>query len=337
MHSIPWLISGYTWLLHVPFMVFPLFIFLTSLLFVTVSLVRVKSGLPRTNSLVQVARDNIFSLCYLLNFLLILIMQLLGKPAFQFPYYASYLLPTAFLAAGAQLAASLSRLSKSQYTGLASLTILLLVGTYLTYYHTPLRSLMSYAHSTWYVSAVLVAGALCLLIAGKYIRTINMLFMGLALLFFASANITLFPTNFVQMDYCACEQGRQNFMAVIKSDDIIRAYDANGKLRFWYSAAEPLSDLYISIASTRLWGWRLINDKFPEIVEPDYPLHESKAATIQIPPGSEIVILSSDKDALFEANAALNRLGLQANLIGTEEITQGHINFTMTFIRAETY
>jgi hypothetical protein len=192
---------------------------------------------------------------------------------------------------------------------------------------------------------MLVAGALCLLIAGKRRRTINTLLVGLAFLFFASANITLLPTDAnvrlfpisyaAPLTYCTCKQKQQNFLAVIKSDDIIRTYDTTGKLRFWYNAAEPLGDLYMSIASTRLWGYRLINDKFPEIVELDYPGHEHKAATIKIPPGTDIVILSSDKDALLKANAALNLLGLQANLIGMEEITQGSISFTMTFIRTE--
>jgi hypothetical protein len=135
-----------------------------------------------------------------------------------------------------------------------------------------------------------------------------------------------------QITYCACEQREQNFLAVIKSDDVIRSYDA-GNLRFWYSATESLGNLYTAIASTRLWGYRLINDKFPEVVEPDYPGHKNELATIQS--GMDIVILSSDKDAFLKANAALNGLGLKANLIGTEEITQGSISFTMTFIQIE--
>jgi len=345
-HSNPWLLPGCAWLLRVPFMIFPFFIFLTSLLFIMVSLVRVKSGLFAMNSLLQVARDNIFSLCHLLNFLLMLSMQLLGKSVFQLPYYASYLLPTACLAAGAQLTASLSRFSKSQYAALATVTIVLLAGYYLIYYHTPLRSLMDHADSIWYVSAMLVVGALCLLLAATQIRAIKVLFWGLAFLLFTSANITLlptdanvklFPSSYAPLNYCACEQRQQNFLAVIKSDDIIRTHDTTGNLRFWYSITDPLGDLYMSIASTRLWAYRLINDKFPDIAEADYPFHQREAATVQIPPGTEIVILSGDKDAFSKANAGLNRLGLQATLIGTEQITQGPINFTMTFIRAEAY
>lgn len=333
--SNPWLASDYTWLLHVPFMVFPFFIFLTSFLLLAVSLIRVKSSLFKMNSILQVARDNIFSLCHLLNFLLMLILQLLGKPGFQYTYYASYLLPTAFLAAGAQLAAPLSRLSKNQYIIIAITAISLLAGSYLIYYHTPLRSVLRCADSIWYVSAVLIAGVLCLSIAGKRRQTVNTLLVSIAFLFFASTTLTLIANR--QITFCACDQRQQNFLAVIKSDDIIRTYDTNGNLRFWYNAAEPLGDLYMSIASTRLWGYRLINDKFPEIVEPDFPFHKHEAATVQIPPGTDIVILSGDKDALAKANAALNLIGLQANLIGMEEITQGSISFTMTFIRAEAY
>jgi hypothetical protein len=335
--SNPYLTPGYTWLIHVPFMVFPFFILLTSLLAITVSWIRVKSSLFKMNSISQVARDNIFSLCHVMNFLLMLTMQLLGKPVFQLQYYASYLLPTAFLAAGAQLAAPLSHLSKKQYTVIAVIAISLLAGSYLIYYHTPLRSAISCHDSIWYVSAVLVAGALCLLIVGKSRRIINTLLVGLALAFFAPTNITLIATNPDQIVYCACGQGQQNFLAVIKSDDIIRTYDTDGNMRFWYSKTEPLGGLYTSIASTRLWGYRLINDTFPEIAELDYPGRVHETATIKIPPAIDIVILSNDKDVLAKANAALNLLGLEANLVRTEEITQGSISFTMTFIRTQPY
>jgi hypothetical protein len=329
--SSPWLASGYSWLLQVPFMIFPCFIFLTSLIFVTISLIRVKSNLLKTDVILNIARNNIFSLCYLLNFILMLMVQLLGKPVFQLQYYASYLLPAAFLAAGAQLAVPLSRLSKSRYNIITIIIISILAGFYLIYYHTPLRSITGCIDSIWYVLVVLIAGALCLLIASKRSQAINTLLVGLALFFFASTNITLITTK--QITYCACAQREQNFLAVIKSDNAIRSYDA-GNLRFWYSDAEPLSNLYTAIASTRLWGYRLINDKFPEVVESDLSSHTHELASI--PSGMDIVILSTDKDALLKADAALNGLGLKANLIATEEITQGSISFTMTFIRIET-
>jgi hypothetical protein len=326
-----WLASGYTWLLHVPFMIFPFFIFLTSLVSIAISLIRVKSGLLKTDVILNIARDNIFSLCYLLNFIIMLIVQLMGKPVFQLQYYVSYLLPAAFLAAGLQLATPLSRLSKSRFNIMAVIIISISAGSYLIYYHTPLRSITGCIDSIWYVFAVLVAGTLCLLIASKRSQAINALLVGLALLFFASTNITLIATK--QIAYCACDQREHNFLAVIKSDDIIRTYDATGNLRFWYNATEPLGSLYTAIASTRLWGYRLINDKFPEVIEPDFPGHKHELATIQ--PGMDIAILSSDKDTLSKTNTALNSLGLQANLIGTAEITQDSISFTMTFIHVD--
>jgi len=332
--SNPWLIPGYTWLLHVPFMVFPFFIFITSLLFLIVSLRRVKSGRFTTNSLLQVARDNIFSLCHLLNFVLMLILQLLGRPSFQIPYYATYLLPTAFLAAGAQLALPLSLLSKSQYKVTAAIIISLLTGSYFLYFHTPVRSVIRCSDSIWYASAVLVAGALCLSVAGRSKRTVSTLLIALALMFFTSTNITLMATNCA---YCACEQRQQDFLAVIKGDDIIRTYDTAGNLLFWYSYTEPLGKLYTSIASTHLWGYRLINDKFPDVKRQIYPGREHSGAIVNIPPETDIVILSGDKNALVKANAALNLLGLQAKLVASEQITQGSTSFTMTFIRTEAY
>lgn len=328
-----WLAHGNTWLLFVPFMVFPIFICLTSLLFLIVSLLRVKAGLFKMDSILQIARNNIFGLCHLLNFLILLVLQLQGQPVFQLQYYASYLLPTACMAAGHQLAGTFSRLNNNQYTLIATLVISLLAGSYLIYYQTPLHSVINCADSMWYVFTVLVAGALCLIMVAKRRQILHILLVILAFVFFSLTPITLIATNCHLITYCACDQRQQNFLAVIKSDDIIRAYDTTGNLRFWFSNTEPLGGLYTAIASTRFWAYRLINYKFPEIVIENLPGNERSETTIKLPPETDIVILSSDKDALSKASTALNRLGLQVHLIRTEEIIQGPISFTMTFIR----
>ena len=251
-----------------------------------------------------------------------LILQLLGQPVLQSSWYVSYLLPTAFLAVGSQLATPLSRLDKSKYTLIAATTITLLVGLYLAYYHTPLYLSIGLTSSIWYALAFLVAGALCLIIVARDRKFINTLLVSLAFLFFTSTNVTLLNSACPN-----CDSGlrKQNFLAVMKSDTFIRTYDADGELKFWYSATEPLGQLYISIVCTHLDGDSLINDNFPETNVP----------AISIYPGTYIVILSSDKDALAKANTALSTIRLKASLLGTEEITQGPITFTMTFIRTE--
>ncbi len=331
-----WLAHGNTWLQQVPFMVFPFFICLTSLLFLTVSLLRIKADSSKMNSILQVARDNIFGLCHLLNFLIMFVLQLRGQPVFQLQYYASYLLPTAFLAAGHQLTAIFSRLSKSQYRLIAILTISLLTASYLAYYQTPLHSIINCADSMWYTSAILVAGAICLIIVAKRRQILNISLVIIATVFFSLTPIILIATNCHKITYCACDQSKNDFLAVIKSDDLISPYDTTGNLRFWFSRTEPLGGLYTAITSTHFWASRLINSKFPEIVKENLP-HEHLGTLINTPPETDIVILSSDKNALSQANAALNGLGLKANLIGTEEITQGPINFAMTFIRVTAY
>jgi len=328
----PWLIPGYSWLLHVPFMVFPFFIVLTSLYFLIVSLLRVKSGRFTADSLLQVGRDNIFGFCHLLNFMLMLILQLTGRPSFQLIYYSTYLLPTAFLAAGAQLADSISSLSRGYYKIVVIVTLSLSMAYYLIYFHTPIRSAISHTDSIWYASAILVVCLVCLLIASKRGQIIKTSLVVLALLLFASTNIVLVA---LRNPYCACDQRQQNFLAVIESDDIIRTYDTTGHMRFWYSLDEPLGHLYTSIASTRLWTYRLINDNFPSVEPQFYPHYKTTETSTSILPDTDIVILSSDEDALAKANDALSQLGLKADLIRTEKVTQGSISFTMTFIRTK--
>jgi 4-amino-4-deoxy-L-arabinose transferase-like glycosyltransferase len=331
-----WLYHGNTWLLYVPFMVLPFFICLTSLAFLIVSILHVKSDLFKMNGVLQVARDNIFGLLHLLNFLIMFVLQLLGQPVFQLQYYASYLMPTAFLAAGQQIYSTLSHLSVTQFRRIAIITISLLAGSYLLYYRTPIHSILNYPDSMWYVFAVLVAGALCLIVVAKRKQILNMSLVILAAVFFSLTPITLIATNPHRIVFCACEQGKNIFLAVTKSDDISHAYDTTGNLRFWYNNTEPLGGLFTAIASTHFWAYRLINYKFPDIVKQNIPGHTYSGTSIKLPPETDIVILSSDEDALSKATTALNGLGLQVHLIGTEEISQGPINFTMTFIRTTT-
>jgi len=262
------------------------------------------------------------------------ILQMVGKQSFQIQYYASYLLPTAFMAAGAQLSFSLSRLTRNWYVVLITVMISLLAGSYLLFYQTPLHELTNSIDNIWYLTAVLVIGLLCLMAANRR-QILNATLATLAMAVLALTPVTLLATNSRQIAYCACDQRLQNFQAVIESDDIISSYDTTGNLYFWYNSSESLGGLYKSIASTRLWGYRLINDKFPALSPPDFPGQKNTGPLIKMPPGVEIVILSRDSNALSEANAALYELGLQASLVRVEEIRQGPINFKMTFIRLE--
>jgi hypothetical protein len=341
-NSNPWLAPGYSWLLHSPFLVFPFFMALTSLIFLLASIRRTKRGRFSTSSLLKISRDNIFGICHILNFVLMFILQLLGRPSFQLSHYATYLIPTAFLSAGEQLAASIWRLSKRQYKTIALVTICLLISFYIIYYHTQIQSAINLTDSVWYAVVGLAAGAICLWIPGTHKLITNALFVALAFLFFAATDTTLIAVNpalrqtrLPQMEYCACENRQQNFLAVIKSDDIVNT--TSGNPRFWYNLQEPQGGLYRSICSTHLWAYNLINEKFPAVVQHEYPGHENLKALVTISPGTDIVVLSTDKDTLLKANNALNQLGLKAVLIKTEEVEQGSISFTMTFIKAEVY
>jgi hypothetical protein len=327
-----WLTTGHSWLLKNPPIIFPFFVFLTSLVFLIVTVTHVKSGSFTLNNLIKVARQNIFSLCHIINFVIMVILQSIGQPVLQYQYYVSYLLPTAFLAIGSQLAIPLSRLAKSKYTIISATTITLLAGTYLASYYTTPCLLVDGASSIWYAFALLAVGTLCLTIARKDRKFVNTILVGLALLSFTFTNVTLLNSACPN-----CDSGlrKQDFLAVIKSDTTIRVYDTDGQLRFWYSAAEPLGELYMSLASTHLCGYMLINDKFPEIETSDYPTSRNKIPTISILPGTDIVILSSDKDALVKANTALSQINMKASVIGIEKISQGPITFTMTFIRTD--
>jgi hypothetical protein len=87
------------------------------------------------------------------------------------------------------------------------------------------------------------------------------------------------------------------------------------------------------VASTDLWGYRLVNESFPMLE--NFQLAPNVSSLVQIPPNTKIVILSNEGNVLEKANTSLDRVGLRARLIGEERIKQGSIDFLMTFIEVE--
>ena len=125
-------------------------------------------------------------------------------------------------------------------------------------------------------------------------------------------------------------RSKQIFQSIVESEAIFSSFDTTGDLRFWYSGEEPMGSLYVSIASVRLWGYRLINDSFPTLA--NSPIVANPDGIVQIEPNTRIVILSNDENAFEMANTSLAQINRYAVLLQEEKIKQDDIEFTMTFI-----
>ncbi|HUV26530.1 MAG TPA: hypothetical protein VMW34_04100, partial [Anaerolineales bacterium] len=250
--------------------------------------------------------------------------ELKGNPVLQLTFYTSYLIPGMFLAFGSQIS-PLMQMSRRQFLCLVSGLLILLIAPF----YTPFRSLLPSQLHILYPTVIIILGILGVMLLRLRTTFINAKSMALFFLFLGAANFTIIGSHW-QVDFASQQQPNQLFLTVVKSDAILRDLDPSVKLRFWYSKDEPQGYIFCSVASTRLWGYRLINDSFP-ILE-DAQLAPNVQGLVKINPGTRIVILSDDKDAFEKANAAFERTGQHAEFLSEEKVEQGSIQFTMTFI-----
>jgi hypothetical protein len=161
------------------------------------------------------------------------------------------------------------------------------------------------------------------------VKFAHAVFCFLILVILSGVNFNIIGTHW-QVNFINQQHPEQYLLAVAKSDAVLRRTDPDVEFRFWYPSNQKYSSLFCSIASTRLWGYRLVNDQFPSL--DNYQLSPTSEASVNLPTGTKIVILSGEENVLEKANSSLEQIGLNANLISTETIEQGHIKLIMTFI-----
>lgn len=320
--SNPWRISGYTWLEQATWLVLPTMVFIGSL--ASLIYIFMKKAVSLKTYLSQF--PGIFILCYILLFLIMLLMELKGDPVLQLTYYASYLIPALFLAAGGAVSTLVMGTGRRKfYWLLTALIILLIVASLQSTYS--FFTLQSSILCPMIVIAITISGIMVLRLRPEIINTKLLAFLFLLFgIFSFSVTDSHFTVNYVTNQW----RSKQIFQSIVESEAIFSRFDTTGDLRFWYSGEEPLGSLYVSIASVRLWGYRLINDSFPTLA--NSPVVANPDGIVQIEPGTRIVILSNDENAFEMANASLGQINRHAVLIQGNRIKQGDIEFTMTFI-----
>jgi hypothetical protein len=117
-------------------------------------------------------------------------------------------------------------------------------------------------------------------------------------------------------------------MAIVQSAQAIRSVTPSGDLLFWYQQNEPMGGLYRSVASTSLWAYRVVNERFPSL--------EKGPDSFQTPkPNTHVVVLTNDEDAFQKGEGALRRIGLGAQLLAERRIQEGPIGWNMIFIKVQ--
>ena len=245
-----------------------------------------------------------------------LLLLALGRPFLKLPSYTSLLIPSLFLALAPMLWPRVRQLSASAFAVVLA-TALMIPGLLLL----PLAGIHLHGLGPPLVVAVpalvLAAGIAWLAIRNGPAAII------LFVVCFGVANVMV--TSRVFRFERLGERG-DAYDAIVQADRMLATHDEGG--RFWYDRSSPLGDVFQAVASTRLWAYRLIGDKFPTLLNP-----LSRAET-PVGAGDRIVVLGIDRDrTLAQADAALRAHGLDVVLTNDDRIEAGSVRFHMLSLR----
>ena len=95
----------------------------------------------------------------------------------------------------------------------------------------------------------------------------------------------------------------QEYGAVVAASQVLRQFDPGADAWFWYDEHRRLGTVPQAIASTRLWGYRLIGTRFPSLWNP------VTGQDAVVAPGQTVVLLT-DQDDAAAAGQVLQAQGL---------------------------
>ena len=296
------------WMLNAPFLVVPA----VAAVAVLTARIRMRGGSRRLDCVVL---DH-----FLLSIGMFLLFLALGRPFLKLGFYVSYLIPSLFLAIAPVLWPRVRELSTSAFA-IVLAAVLVIPGLLLL----PVAG----KHLDGLVQPLVVAVPLLILATGAAWLAIR---KGIAALLvfvvlFAVANVMMVRIELIEFEQVS-ERG-DGYEAIVRADRLIASHD-EGQGRFWYDARAPLGDIFRAIASTRLWAYRLVSDRFPTFI------HPTSQAEAPVGSGDRIIVLGVDRDRTFaQAHAAIRSRGLDVVLTNDDLIEAGSVRFHMLSLRVE--
>jgi hypothetical protein len=230
----------------------------------------------------------------------------------QYPYYATYLAPFALLALPLQAATPpwTDRLRVAVAFELLTLATLGAVHLLLTSSFGGFWSIvLSRLHVTQgtarmaFSASIAMAAGLAAVSALRLIRPAPQAWAAFTVAV-ACSYVALPPLWSVGVD------GRDEFQDTVRAHRFITGHLDNHVIRFWTCAPTGSSPPFLSISSTYLWGYVLINEQLPALTD-------TQAATLQ--PGARLVLLVNRPTEADEARNALRPFGLDFGVIAQQE------------------
>ncbi|HEX6861373.1 MAG TPA: hypothetical protein VF414_01075, partial [Thermoanaerobaculia bacterium] len=311
----PFRLPTYRWLTHAVWLVFPsAALFGGALLFLFGSL----------------WRDGVRLWCQVQLAILALVVayfQIYGDTAVaQHFYYASLLLPVAFLAFAGQLAPLVEELPARRFGALAAAVAIVLILPLLL----PRIRSLSYEDPPFGAPSLL-AGLVALASVtlarwrtGRALAVVGV-FVCLAV---SQLLVRQGGSIFWQFESYGGD-GRGLYSQMDRAMHALDAFDTTRQLRLWYDDGAENGIVYDALASAFLLCPRMVNLDFPDLENP------RMCDGVHLVGGMRIAVLSSDPSALEKADTALRHIGLKAHPLGREEIPGPVRNFAITYLYSE--
>lgn len=303
----PWRRPFHAWWKEASWLVIPSVIFVSSL----IALWKFTARQARS---FEVA----LQLYYLSCASILVVCEIRGMPVLQTIYYASFLMPGFFLAMGGQIGSGINRLNTGLFLFVlceATMTPLLV------YRFLPGSHLASWLNSNLLAASLSISilGIAVLCVRERPIKIIAL--CSCFCLLIGSVNAA--ADGFLMIN---ADEAHYGLEAIAQSVQAVRAIEPNGNLLFWYQADETMGNYYRAVASTYLWGYTLLNERFPSLDGAD-----THIPAVQ----NQIVILSNDAAAFQKAATALRQRGYTVQIIAERRIQGGSIGWNMIFVALE--
>jgi len=325
----PWRIDWHEWLPRATWLVLPLVVLLGS----TGTLVLSRLKKPFEQSDVVPLQAIFIASCLSMIFL-----EVKAVPVLQFTFYATYLIPSMFLAIGAPLK-SLVTLSNGRFAVVAGFTLILIIFPLIAAY-LPDDRLIFVSDNQVIIFCLLFVVAILFSIASSFnqkkvgsVLAIVLLTISTSISFSPGWNASM---KQLQANVLTSKAASESQLTVSTVQKLFRDIDPTVSLLFWYSVKEL--EVYRSIASATLWGYRFISEEFPSLqgygISNSTPLSPQKLSELKtrftvLP---KIAIFSQQKDAMQQAINSLKTAGFTAKSTATYPIKQDTIAFTITII-----
>jgi hypothetical protein len=296
------------WLAAVRILAVPVLVFVAALGY------RVARG-ARETTLGRLACDH-----YTIACVLVVAPDLAGRALLQNPLYLTYTLPGMALAIGVLFRDAIDRLSRAQFGGLVTIMLAALSVPLL-----PVPAFRMAPADLAPAIAVMVGVLVAATAAGLWLRRSPT--WSSAITFAVCAGAVNMIMADPQLEFWDLRGREHRYRAIVAAADTIRAVDPDVTARFWYDEAAPLGHVFMSIASTRLFGYRLISTRFPSL------RGQPSGADASIAAGQRLLLLTSDPAALNEANAALRTRQLAVIALAAHEFAEGDVRFSLLSLR----